>query len=169
MSTKQQAAQVSLPSDREVAVTRTFDAPRNLVFEAYTKPELVRRWMLGYAGWSMPVCEMDVRPGGKYRWRWRSDEEGKEFGFHGEFREVVTPSKLVHTETFDPGDIGGTMGDEPAVITTTFTERDGRTTMKAVMDFGSKKSRDEAMATGMTDGMELSYQHLDGVLAERNG
>jgi len=169
MAVQMEKAQVTLPSDREVAVTRTFDAPRNLVFEAYTKPELVRRWMLGFPGWSMPVCEMDVRPGGKYRWRWRSDEDGKEFGFHGEFREVAAPSKLVHTESYDPGDIGGTMGDEPAVITTTFTERDGRTTMKAVMDFGSKKSRDEAMATGMTDGMEPNYQLLDAVLAERNG
>jgi uncharacterized protein YndB with AHSA1/START domain len=162
-------AQVTLPSDREVAVTRTFDAPRALVFEAYTQPELVKRWMLGPPGWSMPVCDMDVRPGGKFRWRWRSDEDGKEFGFHGEFREVVAPAKIVHTETYDPGDLGGTMGDEAAVITTRFSERDGITTMTAVMDFGSKKSRDEAMATGMTEGMELSYQLLDAVLAERNG
>jgi uncharacterized protein YndB with AHSA1/START domain len=162
-------AQVTLPSDREVAVTRTFDAPRALVFEAYTQPELVKRWMLGPPGWSMPVCDMDVRPGGKFRWRWRSDEDGKEFGFHGEFREVVAPAKIVHTETYDPGDLGGTMGDEAAVITTRFSERDGITTMTAVMDFGSKKSRDEAMATGMTEGMEQSYQLLDAVLAERNG
>jgi uncharacterized protein YndB with AHSA1/START domain len=169
MSVRVEKAQVTMPSDREVAVTRTFDAPRSLLFEAYTKPELVKRWMLGPPGWSMPVCDMDVRPGGKFRWRWRSDEDGKEFGFHGEFREVVAPSKLVHTETYDPGDIGGTMGDEAALITTTFSEREGRTTMKSVMDFGSKKSRDEAMATGMTGGMEQSYQLLDAVLAERNG
>jgi uncharacterized protein YndB with AHSA1/START domain len=169
MAVQMDKAQITLPSDREVAVTRTFDAPRALVFEAYTQPELVKRWMLGPPGWSIPVCEMDVRPGGKFRWRWRSEEDGKEFGFHGEFREVAAPSKIVHTESFDPGDIGGTMGDEPALITTTFTERDGRTTMKALMDFGSKKSRDEAMATGMTDGMEQSYQLLDAVLAERNG
>jgi uncharacterized protein YndB with AHSA1/START domain len=167
MAVQLEKAQITTPSDREVAVTRTFDAPRALVFEAYTQPALVRRWMLGPPGWSMPVCEMDVRPGGKFRWRWRSNEDGKEFGFHGEFREVVAPSKIVHTESFDPGDIGGTMGDQPALITTTFTEHDGRTTMKAVMDFGSKKSRDEAMATGMTDGMELSYQLLDALLAER--
>jgi uncharacterized protein YndB with AHSA1/START domain len=88
-------AQVALPSDREVKVTRTFRARRQLVYEAYTKPELVRRWLLGPPGWTMPVCEMDVRPGGKYRWRWRSDEDGKEFGFHGEFREVSPPEKLV--------------------------------------------------------------------------
>ncbi|MGE0158363.1 MAG: SRPBCC family protein [Gemmatimonadales bacterium] len=169
MAVHVEKAQVTLPSDREVAVTRTFDAPRALVWDAYTKPELMKRWLLGPPGWSMPVCEMDVRPGGGFRWRWRSDEDGKEFGFHGEFREVTAPSKLVHTEVYDPGDVGGTMGDEAALITVTFTERDGRTTMKSVMDFGSKKSRDEAMATGMTDGMEQSYQLLDAVLAERAG
>jgi uncharacterized protein YndB with AHSA1/START domain len=158
-------SQVTTPSDREVAVSRSFDAPRALVFDAYTKPELVKRWMLGPPGWSMPVCEMDLRAGGKYRWRWRSDEDGKEFGFHGEFREVSKPSKVVHTETFDPGDVGGSMGDQPCIVTTTFTEKDGVTTVKTLMDFGSKKSRDEAVATGMTDGMEASYQKLDEVLA----
>src|SRR5688572_26249231 len=157
MAVHPEKAQVTTPSDREVAVTRTFDASRSLVWDAYTKPELTRRWMLGPPGWSMPVCEMDVRPGGKFRWRWKSDEDGKEFGFHGEFKEVVKPSRLVHTESYDPGDIGGTMGDEAALITTTFVEHDGRTTMTSVMDFGSKKSRDAAMATGMTDGMEQSY------------
>ena len=91
-------AQVTMPSDREVTVTRSFKAPRALVFRAYTEPELVRRWMLGPPGWSMPVCEMDVRVGGSYRWRWRSDTDGKEFGFAGTFREVQPPSRLVHTE-----------------------------------------------------------------------
>jgi uncharacterized protein YndB with AHSA1/START domain len=160
-------AQVSTPSDREVAVTRSFDAPRALVYDAYTKPELVKRWLLGPPGWSMPVCEMDVRPGGRYRWVWKSNEDGKQFGFHGEFREVAKPSKLVHTETFDPGDLGGTMGDEPCIVTVIFMERNGVTTVKSVMDFGSKNSRDAAMATGMTDGMEASYQLLDEVLAEQ--
>ena len=167
MAVHVEKAQVTMPSDREVAVTRTFDAPRSLVWDAYTKPELTRRWMLGPQGWSMPVCDMDVRPGGKFRWRWRSDEDGKEFGFHGEYQEVKAPSRLVNTETYDPGDIGGTMGDEAALITTTFTEEDGMTTMTSVMDFGSKKSRDAAMATGMTDGMEMSYGLLDDVLVEQ--
>ena len=99
-------AQVTMPSDREVTVTRSFKAPRALVFRAYTEPELVRRWMLGPPGWSMPVCEMDVRVGGSYRWRWRSNTDGKEFGFVGTFREVQPPSRLVHTETYDPGTVG---------------------------------------------------------------
>ena len=89
-------AQVSLPSDTEVRVTRDFKAPRTLVWQAHTDATLVPRWIGGYPGWTMPVCEMDVRPGGKYRWRWRADEDGKEFGFHGDYREVDAPGKMVH-------------------------------------------------------------------------
>ena len=82
-------AQVTLPSDREVKVTRSFKAARPLVYRAYTEPALVQRWLLGPPGWSMPVCEMDVRVGGRYRWRWRSDKDASEFGFAGTFREVT--------------------------------------------------------------------------------
>jgi uncharacterized protein YndB with AHSA1/START domain len=158
-------AQVSLPSDHEVMVTRDFNARRELVYEAYTNPKLVQRWLLGPPGWTMPVCEMDVRAGGKYRWRWRSDEDGKEFGFHGEFQEVSPPEKIVQIEYYDPGDVGGDMGDG-ALITVTFTEKNGVTTMTSRMDFKTKAARDSAMSTGMTDGMEQSYQLLDRVLAE---
>lgn len=160
-------AQVTMSSEREVTVTRSFKAPRALVFRAYTEPKLVRRWMLGPPGWSMPVCDMDVRVGGKYAWRWRSDTDGKEFGFHGTFREVQPPSRLVHTEGYDPGTVGGGYppGDD-AVVTTTFAEEGGITTVTTVMDFGSKEARDAAVKTGMTDGMEKSYQLLDQVLQE---
>jgi uncharacterized protein YndB with AHSA1/START domain len=126
--------------------------------------------MLGPPGWSMPVCEMDVRPGGKYRWRWRSDENGQEFGFFGEFSDVESPAKLAHTEYFDPGDIGGSMPtDKPALVRNTFTERNGITTLVAVMDFGSKAARDTAVSTGMTDGMEMGYERLDKMFAEQGG
>ena len=162
---KSEKAQVELPSDHEVTVTRRFYAPGRLVYEAYTNPELVRRWLLGPPGWTMPVCEMDVRAGGKYRWRWRSDEDGSEFGFYGEFLEVSPPAKVVHIEYYDPGDVGGDMG-EGALITVTFTEKDGVTTMTSRMDFKTKEARDAAMSTGMTDGMEQSYQLLDRLLAE---
>ena len=107
MRTTMEKAHVTMPSDREVKVTRSFRAPRELVYRAYTEPELVRRWLLGPPGWSMPVCEMDVRVGGRYRWRWKSDTGAQEFGFSGEFREVEPPSKLVHTEAYDPGTVGG--------------------------------------------------------------
>lgn len=158
-------AQVSLPSDHEVQVVRQFKAPRRLVYEAQTTPALLQRWLLGPPGWSMPVCEMDVRVGGKYRWRWRSDTNGKEFGFTGEFREVQPPKKLVHTQYYDPGDVGGDMGDG-ALITNTLTESGGITTLTVLMDFKTKEARDAAVSTGMTDGMEQSYQLLDKVLGE---
>jgi uncharacterized protein YndB with AHSA1/START domain len=157
-------AQVSQPSDHEVKVVRAFKAPRDLVYKAYTTPDLLRRW-LGAPGWEMPVCEMDTRVGGKYRWRWRSNSDGKEFGFYGEFKEVIAPSKLVHTDYFDPGDIGGDMG-EGAIVVVEFTEVNGVTTMTTLIDYGNKRSRDAAVATGMTDGMEQSYQLLDALLTK---
>jgi uncharacterized protein YndB with AHSA1/START domain len=165
MTTTFEKAQVSLPNDREVEVTREFAAPAALVYRAYTEPTLVRRWMLGPPGWTMPVCEMDVRVGGKYRWRWQSTEDGKEFGFFGEFVEVSAASKLVHTEYFDPGEVGGNMGDG-ALITVTFVERGSVTRVTSRMDFKTKEARDAALSTGMTDGMEMSYAQLDALLAD---
>jgi uncharacterized protein YndB with AHSA1/START domain len=161
-------ANVTLPSDREVKVTRSFKAPRTLVYRAYTEPALVRRWMLGPPGWAMPVCEMDVRVGGAFRWRWRSDADDKEFGFWGVFREVEPEARLVHTEIYDPGSTGvAHSGDAEAVVTVSFTEDRGITTVTTLIDFGSKEARDGAMATGMTDGMEQSYQLLDRLLTAR--
>jgi uncharacterized protein YndB with AHSA1/START domain len=163
-------AQVSLPGDTQVRVTRDFAAPRTLVWQAHTDPKLVKRWMLGPPGWSMPVCEMDVRPGGKYRWRWRSDENGAEFGFFGDFREVDEPAKLVHAEHYDPGDVGGAMDvSQPAIIQTRFSEKDGITSLEMIMTFASKEIRDAAVSTGMTDGMEMGYERLDALFAVEQG
>jgi len=163
-------AQVSLPGDTQVRVTRDFAAPRTLVWQAHTDPKLVKRWMLGPPGWSMPVCEMDVRPGGKYRWRWRSDESGAEFGFFGDFREVDAPAKLVHAEHYDPGDVGGAMDvSQPAIIQTRFSEKDGITSLEMIMTFASKEIRDAAVSTGMTDGMEMGYERLDALFAVEQG
>ena len=159
-------ADVRLPSDREVKVARSFKAPRTLVYRAYTEPELVRRWLLGPPGWSMPVCEMDVRVGGRFRWRWRSDQDASEFGFTGTFREVQPPSKLVHTEAYEPGTVGGEFPANDALVTVTFTEDSGITTMITLIDFGSKEARDGALSTGMTGGMEQSYQLLDRLLTD---
>jgi uncharacterized protein YndB with AHSA1/START domain len=160
-------AEVTLPSDREVQVRRSFRAPRALVFRAYTEPALVQRWLLGPPGWSMPVCEMDVRVGGRYRWRWRSDENGSEFGFSGTFREVQPHSRIVHTEAYDPGTVSDEFPANDALVTVTFVEDGGLTTVTTLIDFGSKEARDAAVATGMTDGMEQSYQGLDRLLAEQ--
>ena len=159
-------AEASLPSDTEVLVKRSFDAPAKLVWRAYMEPDLLRRWCSGQPGWSMPVCEMDMRVGGKYRWRWRSDENGQEFGFTGEFLEVVPHARIVHTQIYDPGDLGISMGSEPSIVTVTFQEAGGITNMTTTIKFASKADRDAAFATGMTDGMEVSYKRLDTVLAE---
>ncbi len=157
-------AQVTFPNDRQVRVVRSFRAPRALVYRTYTEPALVRRWMLGMPGWTMPVCEMDVRVGGAFRWRWRSDADGKEFGFAGVYQEVVAPKRLVNTEAYDPGDVGGDMGE--ALITTEFTESAGITTLTTLIEYPSREVRDAAVATGMTDGMEVSYQMMDRLLVE---
>ena len=160
-------AQVTLPSDREVKVTRSFRASKKLVYRAYTEPELVRRWLLGPPGWSMPVCEMDVRVGGGYRWRWRNDEDNQEFGFTGTFREVQPASRLVHTEAYDPGANAPNYPGNEAIVRVTFDEDAGVTTVTTLIDYGSKETRDAAVATGMTDGMEQSYQLLDQLLNEQ--
>jgi uncharacterized protein YndB with AHSA1/START domain len=162
-------AQVTMPSDREVKVARSFKAPRALVYKAYTDPQLVKRWLLGPPGWSMPICEMDVRVGGSYRWRWRNDKDGSEFGFAGVFKEVQAPAKLVHTEGYDPGTVGGGYPGKDALVTVTFSDDNGVTTVTSLIDFGSKEARDAAVATGMTDGMEQSYQLLDRLLSDQVG
>lgn len=159
-------AQVTLPSDREVSVTRSFNAPRSLVYRAYTEPALMQRWLTAMPGWSMPVCEMDLRVGGQYRWRWRN-EDGQEFGFFGTFREIAPPSKLVHTQTYDPGNLAGVHDMGESIITVMFAENHGTTTVTTLIDYGSKDVRDAALETGMTDGMEMSYKLLDAVLDER--
>ena len=158
-------AEASLPSDTEVLVTRSFDAPVTLVWRAYTEPELMRRWCGSQPGWSMPVCEMDMRTGGTYRWRWREDGNGQEFGFTGEVLEVALHTRIVHTQAFDAGDLGVSMGSEPSIITVTFHEVDGVTHVATSIKYASKADRDAAFSTGMADGMEMNYQVLDQLLA----
>jgi uncharacterized protein YndB with AHSA1/START domain len=162
---------VKTPSDREVVVTRTFDAPAGLVWDAHTKPELLKRWLLGPPGWSMPYCTVDLRVGGKYRYVWRADDGSGEFGSHGEHLELETHRRIVSTERMDglggqPMDYEHPVEDgEPSINTLTLAERDGRTTLTIAMRFPSKEIRDMAVGSGMTDGMAAGYDRLDGVLA----
>ena len=151
---------VTTPSDREIRVTRTFDAPRSLVFECHTDPDLVRRWLLGPPGWSMPVCEIDFRVGGRFRYEWRSDTDGSGFGIGGEFREIDAPARVVHVERMD-----GMPGE--SLVTLELTEHDGRTTLAITMRFDSREARDGAAASGMTTGMAASYDRLESVMGER--
>jgi uncharacterized protein YndB with AHSA1/START domain len=154
-------AEVALPSDREVRVTRTFKAPRQLVWDAHTRPDLVQRWQ-GYPGWDMPVCDMDVRVGGTYKWLWRNLEDGTQFGFFGTFTTVDDPSELVHEQYFNPGDMDFAMpvGD-PCIVSVELSEENGVTTLVCNLRFVSKEAREAAISTGMTDGMEHSYTRLD--------
>ena len=162
-------AVASTPSDTEVLVKRSFDAPAQLVWKAYTEPDLLRRWLQGPPGWSMPVCEMDLRVGGEYRWCWRTDDGGKEFGFTGVFREVTPHSRIVHTQAYDAGTLGGSMGAEPYVVAVSFDEADGVTHVATSIQFASKEDRDAAFSTGMTAGLEVSYTQLDRVLSGGSG
>lgn len=140
------------PSDREVAATRVFDAPRRLVFDAHTKPEHIRHWMLGPEGWTMPVCEVDLRPGGGWHFVWRR-ADGDEMEMRGVYKEVVPPVKLVSTESWG--------GDWPETINTvTLTEKDGKTTLTMTILYPSKEARDAALKTGMKEGMAQSYERL---------
>lgn len=152
---------VTLPSDREIKMTRIFDAPRALVFDAFTKPKLVRRWLLGPDGWTMPICEIDLRVGGKWRYGWRNETDGVEFAMSGVYREIARADRIVHTEIYseDPN-------QSEAVVTTTFKESGGKTTMTATMLLPSKEVRDAIVATGMADGAGKSYDRLAEMLPE---
>jgi uncharacterized protein YndB with AHSA1/START domain len=152
--------QVTTPSDREIAITRVFNAPRNLVFDAWTKPELVKRWLGARPGWSMPVCEIDLKVGGSYRFLWRN-ETGAEMGMRGEYREIVRPARLVSTEVFDEAWYPG-----GAVETMDLVEKDGKTTLTTTVLYDSKEARDGVLKTPMAEGMADSYNKLAELLAE---
>lgn len=154
-------AEVTMPSDRDVRVVRTFNAPRQLVWDAHTKPELVRQWQ-GYGGWDMPLCDMDVRVGGTYKWQWRKLDDGSQFGFFGRFTAVNSPSKLVHEQYYDPGNMNYAMPEgDPCIVSLELSEQNDVTTLVCNLTFASKQARDDAASTGMTDGMEHSYTRLD--------
>ena len=151
--------QTSLPSEREFTLTRTFDAPRRLVFDAYTKPEMVKRWLFGPAEWPMVVCEIDLRVGGKLRYVWRNKERG-DMGMSGVFRDVVAPERLAHTELFDEDWTGG-----ETLLTTTFVESGGRTTVASTVRYSSQAARDAALETPMVEGWSQGHDRLDELLA----
>jgi uncharacterized protein YndB with AHSA1/START domain len=150
---------ITAHGDREIGVTRVFDAPRRLVFDAYTKPELVKAWLLGPDGWSMPVCEIDLRAGGKYRYVWKNDSDGREMGMAGIYREVVAPERIVATEVFDEAWYPG-----EAVDCIVLTERDGKTTLTQTIVYNSRATRDAVLKSPMQTGMAASYDRLEGFL-----
>ena len=151
------ATTFTTPSDREIAATRVFDAPRSLVYEAHTNPKHLPNWMLGPEGWTMPVCEIDLRPGGSWHFKW-SRADGCEMEMQGTYEEIAPPERLVSTERWD--------GDWPETVNTVvFTELDGQTLVTSTMRYPSKEARDAALGTGMKDGMDMSFARLDAYLA----
>ena len=149
--------EISAVGDREIRVTRLFNAPRALVFEAFTKPEVVRRWLLGPAGWTMPICEIDLKVGGAYRYVWRHEGNGSEIGLSGVFKEIVRPERLVATEKT-------TWHAEEAIDTTMFAEEGSLTRMTLVVLFETTEARDAARRSGMEHGMAASYDRAEELL-----
>ena len=152
---------LAIRGDREIVITRAFDAPRKLVFDAFTRPELVKQWLLGPDGWSMPVCEIDLKVGGKYRYVWRRDKDGTEMGMGGVYREIVAPERVVATEKFDQSWYPG-----EAVGTSVLTEQGGKTTLTQTILYESREARDGVLKSGMEKGVVASYDRL-AMLLER--
>ena len=151
---------VTTPSDREVAVTRVFNAPRRLVFEAWTNPKYVSSWMLGPEGWTMPVCEIDLRVGGAWHFVWRRST-GTEMEMRGVYREITPPERLVSTESWG--------GDWPETVNTVvLREENGKTTMTLTILYPSKEARENALKTGMKDGMVPTFDRLESFLLSLN-
>jgi len=150
--------QVTTPSEREIAMTRVFDAPRRLVFDAWTKPELIKRWLGVRGGWSMVVCEVDLKVGGTYRFVWRGPT-GTEMGMGGVYREVVPPERLVATEKFDDPWYEG-----EALDTTVWVEQGGKTTVTTTVRYASQEVRDAVLKTPMEKGIAESYDKLEELL-----
>jgi uncharacterized protein YndB with AHSA1/START domain len=148
--------QVTTPTDREVVLTRVFDAPRHLVFDAFTKPELLKRWF-GPRGWSLVVCEVDLKVGGGWRFVLRGPD-GREMGMRGVYREIDAPERTIHMESFDdyPGE---------SQVTTLLVEQDGRTTLTATILYPSKEVRDIVIKSGMEHGAAESYDKLAELLS----
>jgi uncharacterized protein YndB with AHSA1/START domain len=146
---------ISAQGDREIVITRAFNAPRKLVFDAFTKPDLVKRWLLGPPGWSMPVCEIDLRVGGKYRYLWQRDSDGTKMGMGGVYREIVGPERIVATEKFDdpwyPGEGLGTI---------VLTEQGEKTTLTQTLLYESRQARDGVLKSPMETGVAASYDRL---------
>jgi uncharacterized protein YndB with AHSA1/START domain len=150
--------QVAKSGENGVIITRSFDAPRELVWACHTQAELVRRWLLGPPGWTMPTCEIDLRVGGSYRYVWRNTQ-GVDMAMGGVYREIAAPELLVAAECFDDDWTGG-----ETMVTQRFTEAGSGTLLTMSILYGSDAAREGALKTGMTSGMEMSYVQLDALL-----
>ena len=153
--------QVTTPSNKEIRMTRVFDAPRHLVKDAFSKPEMLKKWLLGPPGWEMVVCNVATKPGERFRYEWRNMATGHQFGTGGVAREI-SPGRIVHTEAMD-----GQPGE--SLVTTDFVEEGGKTTVTMTLLFESKEIRDMALKSGMERGVAASYNRLEELLVSPQG
>ncbi len=158
-----QGLQVSTPTDTTIVLTRTFDAPRRLVWEAMTNPVKMRRWMIAPPGWTLSVCECEARVGGALRLAWKSEDADPVMTLQGVFTEVVLHERMVHTESMALG-TGQVIGS--LIETHEFSEKNGITTMRITQAYDSKDARDGAVASGMDHGMEAGFKRMDAMLAQ---
>ncbi|HVZ93178.1 MAG TPA: SRPBCC domain-containing protein [Phycisphaerales bacterium] len=156
--------QISTPTDTTIVLTRTFNAPRRLVWEAMFTPDKMRRWMLPPPGWTTTRCECEARAGGALKLAWKNEESDPFMTLEGVFTEVVPHERATHTETMALGS-GQVIGS--LVETHEFAEKGGVTTMRITQVYDSKEARDGAIASGMDQGMEAGYKQLDALLAQR--
>lgn len=161
MANEAEKLRVSAAGERELVISRSFNAPRRMVFDAHTKPELLKRWLLGPPGWVLAVCDVDLKVGGRYRYVWRRESGSeKEMGMGGVYREIVRPERIVQTEKFDeawyPGEAVGTL---------VLVEQNGKTLMTTTMLYESQEARDAVVKSGMESGLAPSYDRLDEVLS----
>jgi len=154
---------ITTPTDLEILITRSFNAPRDLVWEAMSKPELIKQWLLGPPGWTMTVCDDDLRVGGKFKWAWRGPD-GMEMAMHGVYREVIPPERIVRTEIFDFG-CDAQAGEQLATMV--LTEANDNTKLRLTVLYPSKEARDGALASGMEKGVGAGYDRLEEMLVAR--
>lgn len=152
---------VTTPTDRQVVMTRAFNAPRALVWKAMSTPELIKRWLFGPPGWEMTTCEDDARVGGTFRWAWRGPN-GEAMAMHGVYREVVPPERVVRTESFEFG-CAPQAGEQLATLV--LAEQGAGTLLTITLLYPSKEARDGAIASGMEHGVAASYDKLAEILA----
>jgi uncharacterized protein YndB with AHSA1/START domain len=145
--------------DREIVMTRDFQASQKMVFDAWTKPELVRRWLAGPSGWTMTVCDIDLKVGGSYRYEWTHDDSGNKMGMKGIYREVVPHGRIVASEQFDQAWYPG-----GAVVTTVLSENGDVTTVQTTVQYDSKEARDGVLQSPMESGVAASYERLEKFL-----
>lgn len=152
---------VTPKGDFEIEMKRAFHAPRSHVFRALTEPALVQRWLLGPDGWTMPVCEIDLRVGGRYRYVWHNEAKRIDMGVSGSFLEIVPPERIVHREQFDDPWYEG-----EAIVTTLLEEKNGRTTMTMTMALPTREARDGVLKSGMEKGVSRSFERMAEILAK---